>query len=116
MGGLLSTGINEIDSVGYAMAKNLRAKIPATDTLVIRDVNEDATKRFVQETREAARSSGAGDDTTQVVVAQNAREVAEQSVSRLRAYRRSRRDLHSSSLGKESIGVKYHAYRFSYRQ
>ena len=31
------------------MAKNLRAKIPASDTLVIHDRNEDATARFVQE-------------------------------------------------------------------
>jgi glutathione synthase/RimK-type ligase-like ATP-grasp enzyme len=62
------------------MAKNLRAKIPATDTLIIRDVNESATKRFVEENQEAVRKSGAGEDTSKVVVAQNAREVAEQSV------------------------------------
>ena len=73
------------------MAKNLRAKIPTTDTLIIRDVNEHATEKFVQEAREAARSSGAGDDTSKVVVAQNAREVAEQSVSRVEACHRSRR-------------------------
>jgi hypothetical protein len=28
------------------MAKNLRAKIPASDTLIVRDVNEDVMKRF----------------------------------------------------------------------
>ncbi|KAF7591530.1 hypothetical protein BBP40_001468 [Aspergillus hancockii] len=66
---------------GYAMAKNLRSKIPATDTLIIRDVNESATKRFVEENQEAVRKSGAGEDTSKVVVAQNAREVAEQSTT-----------------------------------
>jgi hypothetical protein len=34
---------------GYPMAKNLRAKIPETDTLIICDTNPDATKRFVEE-------------------------------------------------------------------
>lgn len=52
------------------MAKNLRAKIPAADTLVIRDVNQDAIKRFVAEAKEGP-----------VEVAENAREVAEKSVS-----------------------------------
>lgn len=63
------------------MAKNLRAKIPATDTLLVRDVNENATTRFVEETKEAAKSSGAADGTMKVEVAQSARAVAEQSVS-----------------------------------
>lgn len=63
------------------MAKNLRAKIPATDTLVIRDVNEEATKRFVEEARETAKSAGGADDTYKVEVAGCAREVAEKSVS-----------------------------------
>lgn len=63
------------------MAKNLRAKIPAADTLIIRDVNEAATKRFVAEAEEAARSSGAGADEGRVEIAENAREVAEKSVS-----------------------------------
>jgi hypothetical protein len=63
------------------MAKNLRAKIPATDTLIVRDVNENATKRFVEETREAAKSSGAADGDMKVEIAQSAREVAERSVS-----------------------------------
>lgn len=52
------------------MAKNLRAKIPASDTLIIRDVNEDSTKRFVAEAQEG-----------KVEVAENARDVAEKSVS-----------------------------------
>ena len=31
------------------MAKNLRAKIPASDTLIIHDRNKDATSSFMQE-------------------------------------------------------------------
>ena len=73
--------LNIIVSTGYAMAKNLRAKIPASDTLIIRDVNENTAKRFVEENQEAVRNSGAKEDTSKVLIAQNAREVAEQSVS-----------------------------------
>lgn len=62
------------------MAKNLRAKIPASDTLIIRDINEDAMKRFVAESQEAARSTGAGAGESLVEIAENAREVAEKSV------------------------------------
>lgn len=63
------------------MAKNLRAKIPATDNLIVRDVNEDASKRFAEEARETARSTGAADDTYKVEIAGCPREVAEKSVS-----------------------------------
>jgi len=63
------------------MAKNLRAKIPASDTLIVRDINEDAMKRFATEAQEAARSNGAGANEGQVELAENAREVAEKSVS-----------------------------------
>jgi len=63
------------------MAKNLRAKIPASDTLIIRDVNEAAAKRFVAEVQETARSSGAGADDYRVEIATTAREIAEKSVS-----------------------------------
>lgn len=63
------------------MAKNLRAKIPATDTLVVRDVNEDANKRFVGEAIETARSTGAAEGTYKVEIAGSPREVAEKSVS-----------------------------------
>jgi hypothetical protein len=63
------------------MAKNLRAKIPASDTLIIRDVNEEAMKRFAAEAQEAARSNGAGANEGQVEIAASAREVAEKSVS-----------------------------------
>ena len=63
------------------MAKNLRAKIPATDTLIVRDVNEDASKRFVEEARQTARETGAAEDTYKVEIAGCPREVAEKSVS-----------------------------------
>lgn len=59
------------------MAKNLRAKIPASDTLIVRDVNDEMAARFVAEAQEAAGSSGEG----KVEIADNAREVAEKSVS-----------------------------------
>lgn len=63
------------------MAKNLRAKIPASDTLIVRDINEDAMKRFATEAQEVARSNGAGANEGQVELAATPREVAEKSVS-----------------------------------
>ncbi|EYE96357.1 6-phosphogluconate dehydrogenase C-terminal domain-like protein [Aspergillus ruber CBS 135680] len=74
-----SWGFIGLGQMGYCMAKNLRAKIPATDTLVIRDVNEDAMKRFMEEARETANSAGAAEDTYKVEIAGCAREVAEKS-------------------------------------
>ena len=50
------------------MAKNLRANIPASDTLVVHDRNADATARFVQEV-------GAG-----IEVAESPKKVAQKSV------------------------------------
>jgi 3-hydroxyisobutyrate dehydrogenase len=63
------------------MAKNLHAKIPPTDTLLIRDVNEESTARFLREAGETAKSSGASDTMPNVIVAESARDIAEQSVS-----------------------------------
>jgi hypothetical protein len=51
------------------MAKNLREKIPTDDVLMIQDVNTDAVKKFVDEL------SGFN-----VIVADNARAIAERSV------------------------------------
>lgn len=51
------------------MAKNLRNKLPESDTLVIQDINQDATASFAKE------ASG------KVEIAQSVREVAEKSVS-----------------------------------
>jgi hypothetical protein len=56
------------------MARNLQSKLPSSDTLVIQDINVDATKRFMEEAK--ATSSGAT-----VWVATDVREVSENSVS-----------------------------------
>lgn len=64
------------------MAKNLRAKIPASDTLVVRDVNQDNAQRFTEEARQEARNAGAAEDEWKVEVAGCARDVADKSVSR----------------------------------
>lgn len=50
------------------MAKNLRAKIPAEDTLFVHDINEAASKTFLEEHPQGVR------------IADNVREVAEKSV------------------------------------
>lgn len=63
------------------MAKNLRAKIPATDTLIVRDVNEKAAQRFVAEATETFHSTGTTVEENRVQIAENARELAEKSVS-----------------------------------
>jgi hypothetical protein len=56
------------------MARNLQSKLPSSDTLLIQDINADATKRFMEEVK--ATSVGAT-----VEVASNVREVSESSVS-----------------------------------
>lgn len=60
-------------TTGYPMAKNLRAKIPASDTLIVHDVNEQAMRQFVDE----AKTTGTGP----VEFTNSARTVAEKSVS-----------------------------------
>lgn len=57
------------------MAKNLRAKIPTSDKLVICDRNTDATDNFIRD----VRTSSEGDGVVEVV--KTPRKVAEQSVS-----------------------------------
>ena len=52
------------------MAKNLREKIDKSDTMVINDVNDAATQKFVEE-------------VGNVTIAKTVREVAEQTVRRL---------------------------------
>jgi len=52
------------------MAKNLREKINKSDTMVINDVNDAATQKFVEE-------------VGNVTIAKTVREVAEQTVRRL---------------------------------
>ncbi|KAL2869225.1 NAD(P)-dependent oxidoreductase [Aspergillus lucknowensis] len=72
-------GFIGLGQMGYNMAKNLHAKIPSTDTLLIRDVNEESAARFLREVRDTARSTGEGNGMPNVIVAQNARELAEKS-------------------------------------
>lgn len=52
------------------MAKNLRAKIPAEDTIFVQDVNTAASKKFLEENPQGVR------------IADNVREVAEKAVCR----------------------------------
>ena len=54
------------------MAKNLRAKIPASDTLIIHDRNTEATTNFLQHV---------GGESKGTEVASSPRVVAEKSVS-----------------------------------
>ncbi|KAI9848032.1 MAG: hypothetical protein M1837_001134 [Sclerophora amabilis] len=61
------------------MAKNLRARIPSTDTLIIHDLNANATKSFVEEVGIAASSTGAAGNGTGIEIAENPRQVAEKS-------------------------------------
>ena len=62
------------------MAKNLRAKLPKTDKLVICDRNTAATERFIQE-------AGAGAEGDQEIeVAKTPRSVVEQAVSGYPSY------------------------------
>lgn len=53
------------------MAKNLRAKIPAEDTLFVHDVNTAASKQFLEEHPSGVR------------VADNVRQLAENAVRNL---------------------------------
>lgn len=57
------------------MARNLRAKIPKSDTLVIYDVNEEVMQKF------AGEAKAAGDGIGAVEIAGSARTVAETAVS-----------------------------------
>ncbi len=65
------------------MAKNLRAKIPATDTLVVHDRNTEATTKFLQEVGIAASSPDAEGKGMGIEVVSSPRAVAEKSVSAL---------------------------------
>jgi 3-hydroxyisobutyrate dehydrogenase-like beta-hydroxyacid dehydrogenase len=62
-----------LGAMGFPMALQLRAKVPTRTILYIYDVDAGAMERFVKETS----GSGIG---ANVVVANNAREVAERSV------------------------------------
>lgn len=63
------------------MAKNLRAKIPERDTLVIHDRNRETTANFLQEVGIAASSVGMEGKGINIEVVDTPRAVAEKSVS-----------------------------------
>jgi len=69
--------------VGYAMAKNLRAKIPAEDTLFVQDINAATSQKFLQDNAHGVR------------VAANVREVAEKAVRTSLCYTSPFNDEHS---------------------
>ncbi|CAI6332502.1 unnamed protein product [Periconia digitata] len=60
-------GFIGLGRMGFAMARNLRAKLPAEDTLFVQDVNTAASKQFLEENPQGVR------------VADNVREVAEKA-------------------------------------
>jgi hypothetical protein len=61
------------------MARNLQSKLPSSDTLLVQDINVDATKRFAEEAKTI--SSGAA-----VLIASDVREASENSVSTFSHY------------------------------
>lgn len=63
------------------MAKNLRAKVPKGDKLVIYDRNEDATTQFVHEVDCLDSNVGTPREGNNTEVADTARGVVERSVS-----------------------------------
>jgi CheY-specific phosphatase CheX len=67
--GLAMTQLADNAIPGYPMAVNLRQKIQKSDTMVINDVNDAATQKFVEE-------------VGNVTIAKTVREVAEQTVRR----------------------------------
>ena len=64
------------------MAKNLRAKIPASDTLIIHDRNKDATSNFIQEVGIAKDNATSNNEMglMGIEVASSPRVVAEKAV------------------------------------
>ncbi|KAF2682078.1 hypothetical protein K458DRAFT_420010 [Lentithecium fluviatile CBS 122367] len=60
-------GFIGLGRMGYPMARNLRAKLPAEDILFIQDINTATTKKFLEENPQGVR------------IADNVREVAEKS-------------------------------------
>ncbi|KAI9795568.1 MAG: hypothetical protein M1833_006968 [Piccolia ochrophora] len=61
------------------MAKNLRAKLPASDVLVIHDLNTVAVNQFHKEVGMIASSAEASSNGTGIEIAKSPREVAERS-------------------------------------
>jgi hypothetical protein len=61
------------------MARNLQAKLPASDSLRVYDINSDSTTKFTKEMK------GLGNRAV-VTIASTARDAAEDSVSTLHPY------------------------------
>lgn len=64
------------------MAKNLRAKIPASDTLIIHDRNKEATASFIREVGIASDNSTSNNEMglMGIEIASSPRAVAEKAV------------------------------------
>ena len=64
------------------MAKNLRAKIPASDTLIIHDRNKEATSDFIQEVGIARDNPTSNNEMglMGIEIASTPRKVAEKAV------------------------------------
>ncbi|KAM0693214.1 hypothetical protein Q7P36_006467 [Cladosporium allicinum] len=67
-------GFIGLGNIGYPMAVNLREKIPASDTLMVLDVNARLMQCFVDDDPQTGKS-----DVARIQVARNARELAEKS-------------------------------------
>ena len=68
------------------MAKNLRAKIPASDTLIVHDRNKDATADFIHEVGIAKDNKGSNNEEMGLMgieIASSPRAVAEKAVGSL---------------------------------
>jgi len=63
--------------MGNPMAKNLRAKMSKDDNMVVFDVNQHAVKQLAKELGSQSNATQTGE----TVLARDARQVAEQSVS-----------------------------------
>lgn len=68
------------------MAKNLRARIPNDDKLLVFDRDSEATSKFAKEVGIAASSVGAESKGTGIEIVNSPREVAERSVSKAFAH------------------------------
>ena len=66
--------------LGYPMANNLRAKIPASDVIVIHDVDRGTVNRFVAEADVARASCKDAEGGGRVEVADSPRQIGERSV------------------------------------
>ncbi len=62
------------------MARNLRAKIPERDTLIVHDQKREVAQKFKEEVGIAAAGAGAQGKGNAVEVSDSPRELAEKSV------------------------------------